>query len=261
MSFTNQADSPSDPQVNGGSGTYTTGPAFLNGTGGTGQPYVFAWLPSGRTRALGTTVDDLYNVTDDLRESKVTYIRGLKETISLATNTNVAWRWRRIVVFWKDVLVLNPSSNYRDLWYDPNVSPSTTGRGYVRVFNSLNTTRYAALTDLIFVGTQDKDWTDPFTAALDKSRVDVKYDKTITIQSRTNTGTDLTFHRWHPVNKTMIYDDEQVGASWNSSFYSSNARGSCGDMVVIDIIRGGINSGGSDRMRLVSDATFYWHER
>lgn len=255
LSYTNQADGSG---IGPGGTTYTVGPAILNGTGGTGTPYTFAWLPSARTPPTGNVTMDVN--FEDIRSRTTCYIRGLKEVVSLATNSGASWKWRRIVVAWKDVLALNPAAGFQDSLYVG--TPGTGGAlGYVRVLNSLNDSRYTELTYLLFRGAVNKDWSDPFTAPVDRTRLTVLYDVTKSISSNNDTGIDRVYRRWHPVNHNLVYDDDQNGGGINYSNYSSVAKSSIGDIVVIDMLRGGPNSGSGDRLRFQPEATWYWHER
>lgn len=121
----------------------------------------------------------------------------------------------------------------------------------------------AQVASLVFKGAENADWSDPFIAKLDNGRIKILYDKYRKFQS----GNDLgSFHRYRdyiPINKRLIYDDDETGPKEQSSIISSTRRDSVGDIYVLDIVRQAVNSEGGPAsvFDMTPNAELYWHER
>ena len=79
--------------------------------------------------------------------------------------------------------------------------------------NNNGTTQAGQWVDL-FEGAGNVDWADVNSAKVDTRRIDLHYDKTITINSGNSSGVFRTYRRWHPMNKNLVYDDDQDGGKW-----------------------------------------------
>ena len=140
-----------------------------------------------------------------------------------------------------------------------------TSNGIERLFlnaavnNQVPTT--AAQFDLLFKGTENQDWNDPIIAPVDTARVDLKFDKTWTLQSGNNNGIVRERKLWHPMNKNIVYNEDEIGETEGTSYYSTSSKRGMGDYYVIDIIRAGEGGGATDLLRLDANSTYYWHEK
>lgn len=215
--------------------------------GGQAEEYAFIWCPTART--LETSPIDESN-----RNSTTCYIRGLKEKVQLNMVTGKPWQWRRIVFFAKglaDGYIQDESSR---LWLE-------TSNGYRRIVNEMDGTNKLDMYGNVFRGDKDIDWSKPINAPVDTRRVTVAYDKIRTISSGTDRGALRTFNMWHPVNKNLVYDDDESGNSMISNAVSVRSKAGCGDMFVLDIfdVAGGSSSG--DILEFLPNATLYWHEK
>ncbi len=137
--------------------------------------------------------------------------------------------------------------------------------GWTRVVSNANgptpSNIMNSLVDLLFKGRQGIDWTNFFNAKTDNSRLTIKYDHTTAIRSGNANGIMRQYNRWHPMNKTLVYDDDENGTRQSEGFLSTQGRAGMGDYYVIDIIAAGSGSTISDVLTFNPSATLYWHER
>jgi len=110
-------------------------------------------------------------------------------------------------------------------------------------------------------GRKSIDWSDPIIAPLDTSRITVKYDKTITSKSGNDRGTVREFKLWHPMNKNLVYGDDEAGDNMTTVFRSVTSKAGMGDYYVMDVITPGSGAVTSDQLLLQSNSTLYWHEK
>ncbi|AXB22631.1 capsid protein [Lepus americanus faeces associated genomovirus SHP111] len=250
MLSTFQGGSASTP----GQGAYTT---FANNA-----ITIFPWVATGRDNSLiqggaqaGTAFDS------STRSATTCYMRGLKEAIEIQTSTGLPWQWRRVCFTTKDPAgtlatgnggisgVFENSNGFQRLVY--NVTSASTSDTL-----ALNT-----LTAILFKGRINVDWFDYMTAPLDTLRVTVKFDRTRTIASGNQSGAIRKFNLWHPMNKNLVYDDDEVGGAENASYYSVASKAGMGDYYVIDMIVPGKGGTSSDGFSFEPQATLYWHEK
>ncbi|QCX29474.1 capsid protein [Plant associated genomovirus 5] len=223
--------------------TYDAKPAILEaftGTSTTPNLYTFLWCATARVAINSTDVCD--------RNDPYTYMRGLKERIEIPSS-GAPWQWRRIC-FTKKGSFYPTTNSFRAYQF--------TSDGSVRVVNQItNGYLYGELLD----GVVGKDSIDPFSAKLNNQLLDIKYDKTISIQSGNDKGCLQVFKRWHPMNKTLLYQDEENGGDFNTAAYSTQSRQGMGDYYVVDIIQSGGGATKTDQLSFNPQATLYWHEK
>ena len=114
---------------------------------------------------------------------------------------------------------------------------------------------------MLFRGEQNRDWSDPITAAIDTSRVDLKSDKLVVIKSGNQFGTNRSAKYWYPANKNLVYNDDEAGLAEFSQAYSVNDKRGMGNMHVVDLFIPGTGAGTADLLKLTSTSTLYWHEK
>ena len=229
-------------------GEFTQDPAIMSATGA--SFYTFAWLASGRpaeqsSGAKGTKIDE------GTRTNTTIYARGLKERITLTTSSGLAWEWRRIVFQIK-------KADFQDT-PDPTTSKfmRLTSNGMVRLVTLIpNEDIFIELFD----GARNQDWLDPLNAKTNTRLIDVKYDRVKQIRSGNDLGVIKHYNMWHPINKNIVYEDEQDGDTMFTSALSTGSKAGSGDMYVVDIFR---SAGGSsdDLLSYLPQSTFYWHEK
>lgn len=232
--------------------TYSVAPAILNGN----VEYCFPWICTARSMEAANNGIIAPKSLEAARTASTCYMRGLKEKIQIQTSSGVPWQWRRVCFASKDDDIITQSTNTLRL-------STITNAGWVRMVNNVGgTPMFNSIIDPLFRGSLGGDFQgDLMTAALDTTRVDVKYDKTVIIQSGNQSGVMRNFNRWHPMNKNLVYDDEQAGGTESDSYYSTRAKPGMGDYYVIDFIRAGTGAQSSDNLSFNPASTLYWHEK
>lgn len=234
---------------NGGT-TYNVTDATLTGD----QFYIFPWVATARV-GVKYSGSSAYPVEVATRQSTTCYMRGLKEHIEIQTNTGLAWQWRRICFTMKGSRINQNDRN--GLRFSLQ-----TSAGMVRVVNSIvGDSSLGDFSTLLFKGDQGKDWNNFITAPTDNSRLTIKYDKTITIQTGNSSGIMRKYKFWHPMNKNLVFDDDESGDIETLSRYSTVAKSGMGDYYVVDIITPGFGGAASDRLIFGPSATLYWSEK
>jgi len=114
---------------------------------------------------------------------------------------------------------------------------------------------------IIFRGAKGLDWTDPIVAPVDNARVSLKFDKTWTLRSGNQSGTVKEMTLWHPMNKNLMYGDDESGDQEATSYVSVASKIGMGDYYIMDIISQGAGGTSSDLLQMVPNTTLYWHER
>jgi hypothetical protein len=114
---------------------------------------------------------------------------------------------------------------------------------------------------LLYKGLAGKDWDDLIVAPVDTSRISVKFDKTWTIQSGNSNGVVRERKLWHPMNKNIVYDDDENGDVEQASYFSVDSKAGMGDYYVVDIIQPGTGATSSDLLQISTNSTLYWHEK
>lgn len=182
------------------------------------------------------------SMVDTDRNSTTPFYRGYSETVSLTTNSNAPWRWRRVIFAAKG---LRPTTSF-----------SLTSRGYTRVMAPFADD--ATFTQL-FKGEVLKDYNDVMDAKLDLNRAKVLYDKTRVLR----TGSGPHHHRfkmWHPLNKTVHYDEDETGDNESTTHWSTTGSRGLGDVFILDMFNSPLSSN-DNTLTVKPQGTLYWHER
>lgn len=234
-----------------GSPNYSANGAVITG----GRTAIFTWAATARgfTTGSGHFADDIELAS---RARSNVYMRGLKERIKIVTNDGVPWLWRRICFTTRDAR-LRASTSGASTTFLPALT--TTSTGYVRLVNQVSAG--VAQDDLLWKGTYGRDWNDFITAPVDNRRLDIKYDKTITIRAGNADGSTREYNRWHPMNSMLYYDDEERGDEVQESLWSVTDKRGMGDFYVVDVIQSRDGASNSSQLVFRPDATLYWHEQ
>lgn len=201
------------------------------------------------------------------RTATVCYMRGLAENIRIETSSGSPWFHRRICFASRDTAFIFPGSN------DPSgTDRSAVAQGAIETSNGWQ--RMAAnmtldtLTDtntihrkIIFKGEQGVDWDDFITAPLDTTRIDVKFDKTYVYKSGNERGIIRESKLWHPMNKNLVFDDDENGGSFNERNFSVTDKRGMGNYHIVDLFSQGSSGSTSDLLKIRYTSTLYWHER
>jgi len=232
-------------------------------------PHVFIFSPSMRfKRSFDSELP-----TDMSREDDEVFYVGFNERLRFATSDSSDWRWRRIVFaahmpyVWQ---FRDPTGLPTQSQYPMNNGEADAG-GYRRVFQRVEPATLATdpvmaglimtqLYTVVFRGSRDVDWSNPITASVNTQKIRVLHDRTTRIASNSDAGVQLITKRWHPVRKSIIYDDTEDGKDVLPQPVSSSALRSFGDVYVMDIFQC-VNDSEGVNLSIGSDATTYWHER
>ncbi|UOK20974.1 capsid protein [Chifec genomovirus UA13_109] len=243
----------------GASATIGVGSASVTGnvTG------LFMFCPTAMNLNQGTTMPN-YAINIPERTASQCYMRGFAENLRIQTNSHLAWFHRRICFTYRGLGPLN-SINNADTPTQTYAPYIDTTNGMERIWlnmlvNNMQATVSAQWSN-IFKGTANQDWNDAVVAPVDTARVDLKFDKTWLIKSGNESGTIVERKLWHPMNKTLVYDDDETGESMVSSYYSVDSRQGMGDYYVYDIFQAGLGGSTSDLINISSNSTLYWHEK
>lgn len=186
-------------------------------------------------------------------------MRGLKEKVLCITNDGTEWLWRRICFTWRGSEIYGASTaGY-------TVATRLASAGFARTVNDVNITTNAIgtrLAQILFKGEGGVDWNNYFTAPLDTSYITVKYDKTQSIRSGNQNGRTTTRSFWHPMNKNLVYNDDENGPLTNTQGPSTRAKQGMGDYYIIDIIATlSPQDSATSTLQWIPEATLYWAEK
>jgi len=239
----------------------TNGPRTFTASDG---PVTLLWCPTKRQRLTSDAPGSVPNVADDsTRTSSTCFYRGLKEKYIISTDGSSAWRWRRICFTFKSDAFTHLPNELPGIY--STVLSNLTSNGYARSLNAFNEAEprqqdmLNRINAYVFQGTQFTDWSTSFTAKTDPDRISVKYDRTFTIQSGNDSGVIKDFNFWHPMNRNLHYDEDEIGGTTQNGDLSALIPRSMGDYYVMDIVT--CNDSNAERLLMQPTATLYWHER
>lgn len=229
--------------------------AYVNAASGG----VFLWCATARDLTTGA---DLGTVSaEPTRTATTCYMRGLSEHLRIQTSTGLPWFHRRICFTYKGIDPFQrqfPNEVATPLYIE-------TSSGYSRLmFNSVinSTPTYLSnLQGILFKGVEGVDWVDYLIAPVDTRRITVKFDKMWTYRSGNANGMVKASKLWHPMNKNLVYSDDEGAGNMTTSHYSVDSKAGMGDYYVIDFFRGGTGGSTSDLLRIDINASLYWHEK
>jgi len=220
-------------------------------------------------------------------------MKGLAENITISTTGASPWQWRRICFTFKGNYLIEPftiSQGTDTISFDHNVFFRNTYNGESGVFRPMydlasyygkNTTTpgtpgtvpaaYFRLINSMFRGVAAQqnpnsptlaDYINVMTAKTDNTELTVKYDKTITIASGNDAGMQRNYKRYHPMEKTLVYDTLEQGTDTLASSMSTESKPGMGDYYVVDFFQQRYLADADDG-NLIFDprATLYWHEK
>lgn len=197
------------------------------------------------------------------RTSTRPFYKGFAENYDIQTNDGSMWVWRRIAFSTKDITVIPPVVRATLAAQATAVSSSN------RVMRDLSgeaTGNYQqALTNiyaLIFKGIDQTDWVDPLTARTDNTRCTIISDRKRSIRSGNAAGVNRLVKTYIPINKTLVYDDEENGQSMTPAAQTVGSKQGMGDMYIVDFFVCGapVDPAGSV-LSVSSSSTTYWHEK
>lgn len=244
-----------------GSTTFTQSAAVVNGGLSDSSVAAYIWCATARTNETASGAPATGKFLQATRTASSCYMVGLSEKIEIQCNTGMPWQWRRICFTMKGppLVATNPTAG------SAVGTSQITSNGIVRLMNQVpgnpgQNPMYALMVTL-FRGDVNSDWNDPMTAPTDNSRVTIKYDKTTTLASGNEDGFIRRYSRWHPMRKTLVYDDDESGGGEIANARSVPGKAGMGDYYVLDFFRARQGSATTDQLTVRPEATLYWHER
>nr|QTE03624.1 MAG: capsid protein [Gemycircularvirus] len=202
-------------------------------------------------------------VNQAARTATTCYMRGFSEHLRIQTSSGLPWFHRRICFTAKNRDFFSTQvGDSPSVAYQPFLE---TSNGMQRImFNQVGVglaNTNLAIETYLFRGVVGKDWADPLIAPLDNTRVDVKFDKTWTYRSGNQVGTVKELKLWHPMNKNLVYDDDESGANQTTSYTSVQDKRGMGDYYIYDIFSPGTGGTVNDLIAIVPSSSLYWHEK
>lgn len=235
--------------------------ATSNDVQSTGQANIFAgtnyfmWCPTWCQRRTAST-------DEHVRANQEVFMRGIKDRIMVSATFSLI---HRRVCFWSHRRI----DDARPFVFDnPDVidAPSYQRRNLVALYPNLD----EEIFEYLFKGTVGFDYSENsrWDTPLDNKRVKVVYDKQYTITPNyaapdgAQFGKTLTRKLWHPINRKVLYDDDEEGADVNGSGWSAQTPESLGNYYVLDIFSTGqYIEGSNDQVgTYMPESTTYWHE-
>lgn len=187
--------------------TTSRGLTFTGGPIGEIKSFIFS--PTARNSTSTTETTD--------RNASTVFWKGVSETVSITANSQVPWRWRRIVFETKGLRVAD--------------SFLETSSGYTRVCSAFSD---AATMSRLFKGTRDVDWFSAMDAQIYNNRARVIYDKLRVMRSAAGPHFH-TYKDYIKLEKNMHYDEDENGGTITTSPWSTDGRSGMGDIYIFDL--------------------------
>lgn len=242
----------------GASQAVGAGSLYVSGTTGYAMS---VFCPTARSLVTSGQPNTLPDPSD--RTQTTCYMRGYKENLRIQTSSPLPWLWRRICFTVKGPTFTSIFGDGAPTQLYQPFSDTSVGMARkwfnLQVNNSPQTVAY--FNAILFRGNFNFDWNDVITAKVDTSRVTLKSDVTRKIVSGNNAGHFSERKLWYPMNKNLVYDDDEVGGKAQPAYYSTDAMAGMGDYYVVDFVAPGIGGSASDVINLNCTATLYWHEK
>lgn len=205
--------------------------------------------------------DGVYKDEPQARTKSATYARGYKEVTTYRVTGGIPWRHRRIVFTMKGLPALLLSATAPLVGnFTPDFYYLTTSLGIVRQTNVLDNSKVQTLTNLIFRGAQAADWFSPFNAKTDTTRISVVSDKTVHFNPGNSNGQVKLMKRWIPLNKRLVYGDDEQNASLNTTPFSTQGKQGMGDVFIVDFYQSTATDS-AQGLSVNHEGTYYWHEK
>lgn len=221
------------------------------------------FCPTARSLVTAGTTNLAVDVSD--RTSMTCFIRGYRENLRIQTSSPLPWLWRRILFTSKGTYPFALQSISDTAQYVKYAPYADTSVGMTRLWFNLSNDNIpntlANIQSVLFRGVLNQDWNDVITAKVDTSRVTVMSDRCTTIKTGNANGHFSDRKLWYPINKNLVYDDDESGAAVTTSYTSTDAKPGMGDLYIADFLVPGIGGSASDIISLNCTATLYWHEK
>jgi hypothetical protein len=200
------------------------------------------------------------------RTATRTYVKGISETWTIGPADQSTWWWRRIVFSIKGLV--------------PNADATVMSRIGAEISASSGSSRklvdltgestgdyqkvYDTIQELVFQGVKTTDWSDVMLAKVDKTRINLHYDTRTVISSANDRPRPRVIKRYHAINKTLHYDDQENGLEINPLPYSVESKQGMGDILILDLFQCKApdqSDATKSGLNLECSSTYYWHEK
>lgn len=193
------------------------------------------------------------------RSAHECYIRGVKERITFQTNNGACWVHRRIIFSAKGLATtLMTTGAASPIYYQNGVN------GMTRVIsNHRGRPTETALFPILFRGVDAVDYNGALHAKIDTSRITLHYDRRFVIGSGNSNAVWRPRNFWHPINKTLVYNNDETASKENDSavsVFAALGKAGIGDVIIVDIIDCA-EPVTANTLLFNPSATLYWHER
>lgn len=198
------------------------------------------------------------------RTSSRLWLKGISETLSFIPNDGSTWIWRRYILQAKNTYSADSTQN--GLIGAESLSGATTTRKWRNYAVASTDTGINAAYDLMqeqnYMGVKTTDWSNQMNAKLDSTKFDVLYDKTTHLRSGNQAGAPRRLRRYHPLNCSIVYDDEENGLSISPSPTSVQSKLGKGNIFIFDLFTCPAPiSATTSQLAMGSNCTLYWHEK
>jgi len=180
------------------------------------------------------------------RSASTVFWKGISERVALTVASGVSWKWRRLVFSAKGLRI-------------DSASVETSPAGWVRPWNAYADTMTLAR---LFQGNSGVDFTNYMLAKPNRDLLTVMYDKTRVLRSGNASPHEHEIKMWHPLNKTMNYDDDENGVTvpGSANRYAAVSNHGLGDVYIMDFFDC-VDGVEADKITIRSATTAYWHEK
>lgn len=172
----------------------------------------------------------------------------------ITTGSAASWRWRRIVFAAKGLqdAITGFVGNYETSNGWPRAIIDYSGADPSVTRNQWE--------NFMFEGNAGQDWYSTFTAKVDTKRCTLLYDRTRIINSGNQSGRFAAYKLWHPINKNVVYANDEAGEGKSNQSTSVQSKAGLGDVYVIDMFSCA-SGNAADQLVFEPECTTYWHEK
>lgn len=231
----------------------TNAPATFTGTLGT-ETQAVVFSPTARGGPLDKGNDVATIPIGISRHRSTVFYKGFRENIQIQCSTGVPWHWRRIIFETKEFYG-NASPP------DGEVFRQSTFGDYKRLVSFPASGTLDTIFDLLFQGESGVDWNKPMTAQLDRRQAKIHYDRKRVLNPGSTSGKLWNLKEWHPVNRTLMYNDRELGDRKEYFPYASQGIAGMGNLYVIDLFECATQGGEADELQFSPQCVTYWHEK
>nr|QTE03668.1 MAG: capsid protein [Gemycircularvirus] len=195
------------------------------------------------------------------------FYKGISETYTFLPNDSSVWWHRRIVFATKRRYEQEIEQLANGGYFAPGTSSTQNTRRKLRDMSMSDgldgfEAIQANLIADVFRGVFNVDWFDSMRAALDKTRITVLSDRLTTIKSQNDSPAPRIVKHYTPINKTVVYADEESGQTMQPSQFSVESKTGLGNIYILDLVECPVPTDTTTTtVSFGSTQTVYWHEK